>query len=81
MLKKSEENEAEEVKKVVQTVAFFYAFGGVFLFLLTLVFASELLGVISPSHTDDGSFMGSLLSLLYSAGSFIGSLLGLLLLD
>jgi hypothetical protein len=41
MLKKSEENEAEEVKKVVQTVAFFYAFGGVFLFLLTLVFASD----------------------------------------
>jgi hypothetical protein len=38
LLKKSERDEAEEVKKVAQTVACFYAIGGVLLLLLTLRF-------------------------------------------
>lgn len=74
-LNKSQGDEAEEVKKVAQTVAFFFAIGGIFLLLLTFVFAGEWLGITSPSHENDGSFIGSLVSLLYRAGPIVGNIL------
>lgn len=43
------------------------------------MFAGEFLGVTSRPHTNDGTFFGGLVSLLYSAGPFVGSLLGVLL--
>lgn len=78
MLRKGETEEGEQVEHVAQVVAFVYAIGGFFLLLLTLRFVGELLGIVSPNPAD-GSFIGSLVSLLHGAGPLVNNVLCVLL--
>lgn len=76
MSKKNETDKVKQVKSVAQTVAVMYAIAGVFLLLLTLRFVGALLGIVSPPQTDDTSFIGILLNLMYTTGA--GNILGTL---